>query len=69
MIMLIATQYKRLIKDKGYSQAYSAKEIGISPSTLGAFINGKGSLSKAKQYRLHRLLEIEDEYGNLNIIF
>lgn len=56
---MLENQIKKLIKQKGYSQKYVAKEIGLSYSRFNAILNTNiKELSKSKQYRLYHLLDI-----------
>jgi transcriptional regulator with XRE-family HTH domain len=50
---------KQLIKEKGLSQNYIAKEINVDKGQLSKYLNGKGSISKSKYYRLLQTLSID----------
>lgn len=53
-------QFKRIIEQQGLSQRSVAREIGVSPSTLGKFLNGDlKELRKSKYYRLCKLLGVD----------
>ncbi|WP_214480988.1 helix-turn-helix transcriptional regulator [Bacillus sp. SM2101] len=52
-------QFKDLLKQQGYTNAYVAKEIGVSASTLGRFLNGEVELNKSKYYRLCSFLGLD----------
>lgn len=57
--MLNAKQIKEVIKQKGYTQKTIATEIGVNPSVISNFLNGRSSINKSKYYRLCDLLGIE----------
>lgn len=62
-------EYKKLIKQHRYTIKYCAETIGLSPSALGMFLNGKRQIKKSKEYRLQTLLGVDETYGSLKMRF
>lgn len=66
---MTGNQLKQLIKESNLTQAYIAKEVGISASQLWSFLNGKSEMPKHKYYRVCELLNIDVTYGTLKLYF
>ena len=42
MVVLTGEAFYHFIKRKGYTRRSAAEEIGVSPSTIGYYVNGFG---------------------------
>ena len=58
---------KALVSCSPYKQKYFAEELGIKPSNLSAYLNGKKKMSKELCDDLLKLLDFDPKYPYLII--
>ena len=58
---------KALVSSSPYKQKYFAEELGIKPSNLSAYLNGKKKMSKELCDALLKLLDFDPKYPYLII--
>ena len=58
---------KALVTYSAYKQKYFAEELGIKPSNLSAYLNGKKKMSKELCDALLKLLDFNPKYPYLII--
>ena len=58
---------KALVSCSPYKQKYFAEELGIKPSNLSAYLNGKKKMSKELCDALLKLLDFDPKYPYLII--
>ena len=56
--MKIETRIKEVMKSKGMSIKNVAKEIGVTPQSLGGNLNGKSSMKLNTLYKVSEVLGI-----------